>query len=513
MRIFKALAVLGVVVSLGACEIFDPELEVDNTNAPDQSRALSEPGDIESLIGSTFNVWWYGYSYTYPAWTLAVAADENSSSWGNFGMRDINEEPRKAYNNDTGYSYRGVNQTPWYDMYQTVSSANDGLRAIKGGIQIGNNGADTQRAIAFGKFMQAMGHAYLALTFDRMFLFTEDMDLENAGNFELTDYKTVMTEAIKMMDQAIVEAGKGSFTLPANWIPYGSAITNQDLIKIMNSYTARFMAAVARTPAERAAVNWTEVINRINKGITQDFGIMLDNTDWYDLYKNYTQRFDWFRADMKAVGPSDISGAYQAWLALAPADRMDVDLNTPDKRIQGAAPRTDGTDFFYRAAQNFRADRGTYHFSRYGHKRFLSIRQTNLGFAPIMPLVEMDLLKAEAHIRLNQPDLAVPLINKTRVARGGLPPVTVNGPTGADCVPKKLFTAAGGCASLLETLQYEKRIELFSVVAGGAYFDARGWGTLLVGTPVHFPIAATELETLNLPPYTFGGVGGEGAAK
>ena len=32
------------------------------------------------------------------------------------------------------------------------------------------------------------------------------------------------------------------------------------------------------------------------------------------------------------------------------------------------------------------------------------------------------------------------------------------------------------------------------------------------GTPLHFPVPAKELQTLQLPVYTFGGVGGEAAA-
>jgi hypothetical protein len=53
---------------------------------------------------------------------------------------------------------------------------------------------------------------------------------------------------------------------------------------------------------------------------------------------------------------------------------------------------------------------------------------------------------------------------------------------------------------------------MFGVAAGTAFFDARGWGTLVEGTPIHFPIPARELETLNLPAYTFGGIGGPDAA-
>lgn len=514
MRYAKLLAVFGLAFSLGACNILDPDLDVENTNNPDRQRALAEAGDIESLIASGFQNWFYGFSNLYPAWPLSTAADEGTSSWGNYGMQHISSEPRVPWSNSTGYSYRGVAESPWYDLYEVISSMNDGLIAIEGGLKIGTDGADNQRAIAFAKFMQGLAHGYLALHFDRMFLFTEDMDLEST-DFELTDYKSIMTEAIKMMDEAIAEMGKGTFTLPPHWIPSGATITNTELARIANSYVARMMVSVARTPEERAAVNWNEVVNRINKGITADFGIVLDNTNWGDNFKNYIQRFDWFRTDYKLVGQSDISGAYQAWLAKPVDQRVDFDMNSLDRRVQGAGGvGANGTDFTYRRTQNHRADRGTYHFSRYHWTRYFYIRQTNIGFDPLMTTEEMDFLKAEAYIRTAQAALAVPLINKSRMARGGLPAATEAGVVGqTNCVPKKMYDVNGGCANLMETLMYEKRIEEYAHAAGVSFWDARGWGILVPGTVLHLPIPARELETLGFAIYTFGGVGNAGAAR
>jgi hypothetical protein len=67
------------------------------------------------------------------------------------------------------------------------------------------------------------------------------------------------------------------------------------------------------------------------------------------------------------------------------------------------------------------------------------------------------------------------------------------------------------CGSLWDALRWEKRIEGLGIDPNVAFFDARGWGTLVIGTPVHMPIPAREIETLALPPYTFGG-GGVGSA-
>ena len=43
-----------------------------------------------------------------------------------------------------------------------------------------------------------------------------------------------------------------------------------EFVKLVRSYRARFRANVARTPAERAAVDWTSVIADAQNGITAD---------------------------------------------------------------------------------------------------------------------------------------------------------------------------------------------------------------------------------------------------
>jgi hypothetical protein len=121
----------------------------------------------------------------------------------------------------------------------------------------------------------------------------------------------------------------------------------------------------------------------------------------------------------------------------------------------------------------------------------------------------MDMLKAEALIRLGRATEAIPLINKTRVANGKLPPVDINGPPDEPgCVPRK---TTGACGSLWDALRYEKRIEVAGTDGTVAFFDARGWNTLAAKSFIMFPIPGRELEIEQLPRYTFGG-GGEGSA-
>ncbi|MBL0891805.1 MAG: hypothetical protein IBJ19_14485, partial [Gemmatimonadaceae bacterium] len=154
--------------------------------------------------------------------------------------------------------------------------------------------------------------------------------------------------------------------------------------------------------------------------------------------------------------------------------------------------------------------RGTYRWSHYYYLRAGVDLTWQTGAQVAMTVAEMDLLKAEALIRLGRAAEAVPLINKTRVANGQLPPVTLDGPPNEPgCVPRK---ESGACGSLWDALRYEKGIEGVGVNGVIAFLDARGWQTLPENTPVQFPIPGRELATLQLPLYTFGGPGGQSSA-
>jgi hypothetical protein len=43
--------------------------------------------------------------------------------------------------------------------------------------------------------------------------------------------------------------------------------------------------------------------------------------------------------------------------------------------------------------------------------------------------------------------------------------------------------------------------------------DRRGLGTLITGTTLHLPIPGRYLVSMGIPIYSFGGVGGPGAAQ
>ncbi len=191
-------------------------------------------------------------------------------------------------------------------------------------------------------------------------------------------------------------------------------------------------------------------------------------------------------------------------------NRVRFQLRTKDRRIHGPLGPADTTGkyFRYHSADVWNPSRGTYIQSSYAFFRLGRGTTWQVGPQLAMTVTEMDMIRAEALIRLNRASEAVPLINKTRVANGQLPPVTIDGPPDeAGCVPRRYMPGPnqGQCGSLWEALRYEKRIEMAGVDPTVAYFDARGWQTLVQNTYIQFPVPGRELETLQRPVYTYGG--------
>ena len=109
------LWVMGLALALFGCDSLT-DLEVINQNNPETERSLATAADLENLIGGTFLTYWNGTQHRSPFGTLSVQADENSASWGNWGMRDNGFEPRAVWNNSSTYGSRAVNTTPWNNM-------------------------------------------------------------------------------------------------------------------------------------------------------------------------------------------------------------------------------------------------------------------------------------------------------------------------------------------------------------------------------------------------------------
>jgi hypothetical protein len=489
------LCCVGFLIFLYGCM----DLAVNNPNSPNRSIAIASPADVESLIGSSYvQFWWGTQGSTAACLGISTMADIHTSSYGNFGMMDLSSEPRAAINNLTAYSYSADFLTPWRYPYRAASQANDGLVTIAGGMKIidATTKADnTLRAVAFARFVRGIAHGWLACLYDQAFVV--DGPITDATKLTLQPYTEVIKSALADLDSCIAICGKTTFTLPTSWVN-GVTVNQTLLMQLAYSYKARYRAGVARTPAERAAVAWTSVMSDAQNGVKADFAPVGDGgNSWYDYSKFYGTDPSWTRADYKLIGLTDTSGRYTTWLNTAVPSRTEFLLATADRRITGATPTTDGTDFGYGSNSPFNATRGTYHYSFYYFSRYKYHRPQWTGAMPVVTVPEMDLLVAEAKVVAGSLTEAAALINKTRVTRGKLPALT--GSEGKDVIMK--------------WLKYDKILETMSTAAILGYCEKRGWGDLLTGTALQWPIPGGQLELMMMPNYTFGGGGASSAPK
>jgi hypothetical protein len=506
---------VGAAMLLGAIACQD--LAVTNPNEPDRERATKQPVSAESFVASAFRSWWpNGGHDDYPSWAFSTMANEITSGFADFGQLELSAEPRSAWNNSPVNGQNDVSEEPWYDLYGVISQVNDALIATDSGLVV-VDAQRTARTRAVGKFMQAISHEYLAFYFDSAVVTDEKLALDTITTPRFQHYSAVSKAAIEQLDSAIVWANRGpDFTLPVDsWLH--QAMTRAQFVRLANSFAAKALAQTPRTRAERAAVDWAEVIRRVDAGIQTDFAPVAQPLILFDDWKRLIARVrtgppsDFGRPSYWVVGPADSTQGFVTWAATAVGSRQPFQVVTKDRRIHAATgPTAPGRYVGYNASTIFQAARGTYRWSYYYYLRNGTGTTWQSGAQPAITVTEMNLLKAEALIRLNRAAEAVPLINLSRVAQGNLPPVTVDGPPNElGCVPRKL---SGACGSLWDALRYEKRIEGLGVDGVTAFLDARGWQMLPENTIVHLPIPGRELGVLQREIYSYGGPGGQGSA-
>lgn len=512
MRSRRLLALLALtVLGTTACR----DMQVTNPNEPDRDRAVAAGADVETLISRSFVDWWRTSHLTSPGANFSAAADAASVGWGNFGMKDFGQEPRQPFDNTPEYTRSYVAESPWEDSYAALTSVRDGFLAIQNGVRITSDGKDvTQRAVAFGQLVQAMTLSNLAVIFDKAFVVDETTNLDS---LEAVPYAEVWQAALEKYDAAISTAQSTSFTIPASWVGDRDAWSRDDFLGLARAFRARYLTQIPRSPAERAAVDWDLVLADLSPGLPLEFIAYYDDnegTPWWDRQKLHSGTgYGWARIDYRTVGPSDVSGAWEAWIAAPAAEKLPFDIVTPDSRITAPGdPHGDGKYVRYYGRSPWPDHYGVYHHSHYMDYRWLHLMDGTpryTGDYPDFVNKEVDFLRAEAWYRLGQTDKAREIVSKYR-ANGDLPPFTgIENPDGPEiCVPQM---PDGSCGDLWEALKYEKRIELYHYSFGTEFFDDRGWGDLVEGTLLHLPIPGRELLILLEEIYTFGGTAG-GAA-
>lgn len=530
------VAVLAAVTGLGACR--ENPLAVSNPNNPDVARVFGTPRDVETIISKLMQQEWNGNQGATGnvGVQMSVMSLENHSTLANFGMGARGAIPRGTIANNLGNASQTENFRDFDFFTRNARSAANAIAAMQkfvaSGVSTGTATRD-RRAISVGYYNLGYALGYLALMYDSAAIITPAVPSDVIP--ALSAAKAVNAVALQMLDSA-EKYSTNMDAVPTLWVSGGGTdVQPARWVQIIRSHRARFRANVARTPAERAAVDWNAVIADATSGITSDFVIFADATNgWGSGWRNqFAVDATWSQMTPMLLGMGDTTrtgdpqGSYEDWIKLPLDSRAPFLMRTPDKRwpsgetrpIQtansaGRGGTPAGTILYFRNRSQGEDNPGTpWGTWYYDNWRFWGVR-ANAGNGPIveMSVAENDLLAAEGYLRTSRIPQAAALIDKTRV-RAGLPSVAgitsatqpVPGTT-QNCVPRvpqpPTYTTVA-CGNIFEALKWEKRNETSFTGYGQFFFDNRGWGDLPEGTVLEWPVPWQELYArLNLNLYS-----------
>jgi hypothetical protein len=514
-----------LVVLVAGCR---PDLSIGNVNAPDIERVYGSASSIEQAIGSQFqachnsrsSVWNQMAQLALDGFTAGVGVELPRTAI-------VNLDGTGTYNDYAGFGTNGR-------IAANLVTALD--RLVARGGTLGSN-AQNQRGRAFGFFAIGCDLGWLAAVFDSAAIVTPGISTDSVP--ALSGAADVMRAALAMLDSAIAVASdpaastSGGFPLPAAWVN-GNPLNAADFIRLVRSFRARFQAGVARTPTERASVNWAAVIDDARNGVTADVMVNAGgSTNWIN---GRSSGVGGNSLPPLYYGMADVSRAYDAWLALPPSQRGPFLIVTPDRRwpqgatlaAQQASGASAGSSF---SATPYFFNRGdptgfapTWLATSYVFRRLQYVATTaSAGPVPIVTKAELDLLAAEGYLRAGNVGEAARLIDVTRVGRGQLPALsgavttaTQPVPGGENCVPRvpapPTFTSTT-CGTIWEAMKWEKRMETAVASYGGWFTDSRGWDDLVEGTALEFPVPFRELASRQKGVYSYGGPLGSSAPR
>lgn len=526
--------VLGISTLVIGCN----DLEVSNPNQPNVAKVFGSPKDVETIVSKLYQQMYNGQlGSADDIFTQTITMSfESSSQLGNFGMGTRGAIPRSPIDNSIGNNVSIGNFRDFDFLSRNARGAANAIAALDAFAAAGNtigSPARDVRAKSFAYFTLGYALGNLAMFYDSAAILTAAVPSSEIPPLSVSS--EVMATALASLDSALAIAGSAAattgsngFPLPVEWLSQTTPTTQADFIKLVHSYKAKFRAGLARTPTERAAVDWAAVIADATAGITADFIVQVNAvTGWSGAVQSQlATSTGWSQMTPFILGMADTTGAYDAWLQQAVGSRTPFLIRTPDKRfpsgetrdIQTAVTGTGrggtpaGSILYFRnrpSGEDTPADPwGT---SYYENWRSWAIR-ANGGNGPyvMFALVENDMLRAEGNIRAGNFAAAIPLINKSRV-RAGLAPLTVitaltdQVPGGNACVPRvpqpPNYTTTA-CGNIMEAMKWEKRTETNMIGYGQWFIDSRGWGDLVQGTALEWPVPYQELFARIKPSYT-----------
>src|SRR5262245_19455790 len=228
---------IAAFVAAGGCN----DLNVDNPNAPDAKRALSDPNAVEALGAGAMRTWFNGWNQLVAAGVLSVQSRTYSASWNNANMNfyssidnptdspDQWNRMSRSWQNDPSAAGRTSVEGFWNGttdqvgafrggFYSSLSAANDALAAIRNNGLVIRTDADTKRLETIDVFMQGASLMMLALNYDKAYIVDENFD-PNTGlaSLDYSNRKQVRDAAVAKLQEAITLANANEFTTPDAW--------------------------------------------------------------------------------------------------------------------------------------------------------------------------------------------------------------------------------------------------------------------------------------------------------
>ncbi|PQJ34278.1 hypothetical protein BSZ35_06395 [Salinibacter sp. 10B] len=520
------LLVLALAFTLPGCDGL-ADLNVDNKNAPNRSEALNRPQDVVSLLSGGYRTFYQaiyggsggGASFYAPGPHLDGWADSQTMTNAFASLWTPNKEPKVRFQNSISSNIpSNISEPVWGPLNSSLSTANDVIIQIENeNLDIVIDGSDqTQKVRAAAYLLRGWAHGRLANIFDKAYILTKDA---NVAELEFQPYPAVAGQAVKDLQKAATIASNNGFTL-SRFLPWSTDVSSSKFAAIANTLSARVAVSNSRTASENSDLSsvdgysWGDVLTFTQNGVKNTVSLTLDGFagDWVDSYQYLSVVVKWYyRVDNRLLNLMDSSypvkyptSEAQNGNLLPKAESEDQRLCTSTTTGTGAPPadasyKPEGCYFAYVTDLSFfTVSRGPRLYSNYWWARPFAIPQATgsttpfgAGPRPFFLAVENNTMQAEALIRANGDVSGARSIinNGTRVENGGLDPLS----------------SSAGQEEVLNAIFYERDLELYRMVHGQSYFDLRRRSAMQAGTPLHLPVPASELQTVQASVYTFGG--------
>lgn len=456
---------------------------------------------------------------------MHLLADQVTSTNNVRGFYTAAQEPREPIDNSAFNGREALNYETFFDDFQRGTSI--ATTVIENSSFF--DGAQKNQLLARAYLLRGISRGYIGLIFDKTPYYPNDTE-----EYEFIEYSDMIDSALTDLNKAIsftINTGDPSadsdFQFAFDGIPGGkNNWTETELRVVANSYAARILAGKARTYEESLQTDWQQVLDYANKGIGNPESSLnvfsLSTLGSNGIFSN--QLAEWLNLV--------VEGDFETGAGYIPIDLKVIHLldeNYPTEYPQegisngrlvlseamSSDPRLDE---YFKNTQNigyFRAERNRALFSNYLGKRMFAENNWENVQNDIIYFTnsEIDYLKAEAELMLNRKSEAAGILNISSAGTGktilgfSLPALRKKYITDNSLSGNYEFTGSESLAEFQLALLREYSVELDILGGIGVpWFFMRRHDLLQKGTPTMYPLPGLELEILDLPLYTFGGV-------